>query len=342
MKAAVFHRAGIPLQVETVDDPRPAPDEVILKVERCGICGTDLHLTGGHKLSLAAGTVPGHEFSGRIETLGKDVRGLNPGDLVAAMPMLGCGHCEACHSGSPVFCASNARMIGLDGRVSGGYAQYVRAQAQFCVKLPAALSAEDGALVEPLAVALHGTQLASIRAGDRVLIIGAGPIGLCAAFWTRKMGAREVVMVASSDRRMAFAAKMGATKFLRTGDQLLMDLRAEMSGPPDVVLECVGSPGLMNQAVKCVRVLGTVVVLGFCVEPDVIDPIVAIRKEVKILYSNCYSLGDYRRAVDVLDSGAVEPRQLVSSVVSLEALPDAFEALRGPSPQCKVMVDPWI
>ncbi len=341
MKAAVFRGAGLPLQVESVDDPRPQPGELILKVERCGICGTDLHLTEGHKLSLSPGTVPGHEFSGQIEALGKNTQGLKVGDRVAAMPMFGCGECDACRAGSPVFCARDVKMIGLDDRTSGGYAQYVRAQAQFCVKLPAGLSGQDGALVEPLAVALHGARLGEIKAGDRVLILGAGPIGLCAAFWAKRMGARDVTLVASSERRAGFAAKMGATRFLRTGDRLAKELRNDAGGLPDVVLECVGLPGLMNQGVKCVRPLGTVVVLGFCVVPDTLDPVIAIRKEAKILYSNCYSLADYESAVDVLDAGAVEPRQLITETVSLEELPQTFEGLRGPSPHCKVMVDPW-
>lgn len=334
MKAAVFKALGQPLSVENVPDPVPGPHEVLIKVGRCGICGTDLHITEDAIFGAPAGMVLGHEFAGEIVDTGPGVGGLHKGDRVAVLPVRSCGRCACCLSGRPALCAE----MKITG---GGYAEYTVAHEAQCVKLPSTVSVADGALVEPLAVGLHGAHAAAIGAGSRVLVIGAGPIGLAAAFWARRLGAVQVAVTASSTRREALAYEMGATAFVGPSASLGEDVNKALRGPPDVVFEAVGKPGLLATAVELVRSRGTVVLLGLCTVTDTFNPFLTMVKEVRIQPSMLYDLHEFEAAADVLDGYAETPRSMVTETVPLSGLPAAFEALRHRTTQCKTLIDLW-
>jgi threonine dehydrogenase-like Zn-dependent dehydrogenase len=334
MKVAIFEGAGKPLAVGVVDDPTPGAGEVVIKVGRCGICGTDLHMTSGHGMDFPIGTVLGHEYAGEVVAVGAGVENLKNGDRIAAMPAMGCGQCAECLAGYPLACAR------MEGRV-GGFGQYLRASAAASVKLPQALSMADGALVEPLAVGLHGVAMAAVVPGARVLVLGAGSVGLAAIFWARRLGAGRIVAAAPSARRAAMAAIMGADNFvtLREGD--IGAIHEALGGAPAVVLECAGAVGMLGKAIDCVRAGGLVVSMGFCTSPDPILPSTATWKRVSIAFSFGYTLSEFQFTTDTLDAGHVQPRHMITQTVSLEALPVAFQALRGGGRQTKLHVDPW-
>ena len=235
MRAAVFKAVGQPLSIETVPDPTPGPREVVVKIGRCGICGTDLHLTEGNGMTYPLGTIPGHEFAGEVVALGSEVQGVRLGEIVAAQPKTGCGKCPACLIGEPKHCPDG---IGI----GSAFAQYTRAGYRECVRLPATLSLADGALIEPLAVGLHGVMVSDIRPGFRVLVIGAGPIGLAAAFWAKRAGAAKIGVMARSARHEQFAYAMGATHYLTAAENPAAQAASALGGPPEVVFECVGQP----------------------------------------------------------------------------------------------------
>jgi (R,R)-butanediol dehydrogenase/meso-butanediol dehydrogenase/diacetyl reductase len=199
---------------------------------------------------------------------------------------------------------------------------------------------EDGALIEPLACGLHGVHMAAIPPGARVLVIGAGAIGLGAAFWAKRMGAGRVAVMARTDRRADIGLALGADKFL-SGADAPNNVPAALGGVPDVVLECSGAVGTFAEAINLVRPRGTIVEFGFCTKPDTFVPAAALAKEVTVKFSFLYSLRDYEVVADTFDAGHVEPRQLITETVGMDALPAALESLRGPNDQCKVMVDPW-
>ena len=182
MRAAVFHQLKQPLTVETVPDPTPGEGQVVVEVCRCGICGSDLHLTADALFGVPAGAVLGHEYAGRIAAIGRGVDRVKVGDHVAMMPLHSCGTCLHCLRGEPAWCS----IMRVDG---GGYGEYALARQHQCVPLPRTVSLEDGALVEPMAVGLHGVRLAQSQPGDRVLVLGAGPIGLASIYWARRLGA---------------------------------------------------------------------------------------------------------------------------------------------------------
>lgn len=336
MKAAVFKGPGKPLVIETLPDPTPGPNELVLKVHRCGICGTDLHMTDGHAQTFPEGMVIGHEFSGEVVAVGPGVEGFRNGDHVAAMPVVGCGQCGSCLSGEPMWCE-----VGFSG-LAGGFGQYAIARANAAIRLPATLSVEDGALIEPMAVSLHGVNLAEIKPGSRVLVLGSGPIGLGSAWWSRKLGAARVAVVSRSRRSEALAQQMGASHFFTFGEELPQQLAAALGGPPDVVFECIGVPGMVAQAVNLVRPRGTVVIMGNCMLPDTFYPAQAMFKQVRIQGSMVYSRREFEIVADTFDAGSVEPRATITGTLGFEELPTGFEALRTPTTQCKVMVMPWL
>ena len=341
MRAMVFRGVGKPLSLETIEDPTPGAAEVVLKVGRCGICGTDLHRTEQNLLTHREGAVLGHELSGEVVALGRDVTHLKIGDKVTALPYLGCNHCVHCVSGSPHFC-SHATNVG-DISQRGAFAEYVATGAPFTLKLPDALSLADGALIEPLAVALRGVLRADLKPGQKVLVLGAGPIGLAVAYWARRAGAGKIAVQASSNRREAFAGEMGADVFVTPKEGLSPSrtAAAALGGLADVVFECVGNPGMVDQAIQSVRVGGVVVVLGACAQRDQWTPVVGLAKEIDIRFSMVYNINEYQVAIDAMDAGDVTPRAMVTDTVDLEHTAEAFEGLRRSSHQCKVLVSPW-
>jgi len=336
MRAAVFKGVGQPLAIEQRPDPTPGEGEIVLKVCRCGICGTDMAMSDGSGQTFEVNSIIGHEFAGEVVAVGKGVETLKVGDPVAAMPFVGCGKCATCLAGRPNFCVQFRGM-------PGAFAEYTTTAERVAVKLPKTLSLADGALVEPLAVSLHGVALAGIKPGDKVLVIGAGPIGLGAVFWAKELGAGTIAVTASSRQREALAMQMGANAFVlpENPDELPQAAIAALGGMPDIVIEAVGKPDLIARAVNCVRPAGTVMVLGFCSRPDSFIPAIAVWKEVKLLFGMTYSLGEFEHVARVLDRGAVEARAMVTDQIGLGALPDTLEAMRHRTHQCKVLVDPW-
>jgi threonine dehydrogenase-like Zn-dependent dehydrogenase len=331
MRAAVFQGAGRPLSIETLDDPTPGAGEVVMKVHRCGICGTDLHLTSGHAFDFQPGTVLGHEYSGEIVAVGGGVEGLKLGDIITAVPSVGCGHCAACAEGNPVLCQATRAVF-------GGYGEYLRAPAAVAVKLPSTLSLADGALVEPLAVALHAVRLAAMRPGDRVLVLGGGAVALTTIFWAKRLGAGRVAAASRSERRAPLALEMGADAFVQFGDAEVAEAAEALGGAPDIVFECVGVPGMVQKAIAHVRPYGQVLSLGFCIEPDTIMPAMAALKAVKLSFPVGYALRDFQYSADTMHAGRVDPARMISSTVSLDQLPDTFEMLRGANTETKVHV----
>jgi 2-desacetyl-2-hydroxyethyl bacteriochlorophyllide A dehydrogenase len=340
MKAMVFRGVNKPLQLESVPDPVPGVEEVVVKVGRCGICGTDLHRTEQNLITFKEGAILGHEFAGEVVALGKNVTGLKVGDRVTALPYLGCNRCEYCIRGMPNFC-SQMRNVGTE-KHSGAYAEFVTTGAPFTIKLPDGLTLEDGALIEPLAVGLRGVLRGQVKPGQKVLVLGAGPIGLAVAYWAKRAGAAKVAVQASSTRRAIVAAAMGADVFVtpEAGSTAAASAVRALGAAPDVVFECVGSPGLVDQALASVRVHGVVVILGVCAQMDQWFPVAGLVKEVDVRFSMVYHVNEYHVALDALERGDVTPRSMVTDTVGLEQMADAFEGLRHHSNQCKVMVAP--
>jgi len=333
VKAAIFRDFEQPLQLGEVAEPRPAADQLLIRVARCGICGSDLHMTREPAMGIQPGAVLGHEFSGEVLELGASTQGFKVGDRVAVAPVRGCGQCRSCQAGEPAWCGS---ML-LQG---GGYAEFAVAAGRQCLRLSAAASVADGALVEPLAVSLHGVALSGITVGARVLVLGAGPIGLAVAFWCRRLGATNVGVVDLTALQADLAHKVGATAFIQAGEDVVKRATAALGGAPDIVFECVGRPGILAQALEHVRARGTIVMLGLCTTLDSFVPFHAVSKEVKFVTSAFFNMREYEASLDVLNGDHADARALITDTVALSDLPEVFESLRQRTHQCKVMVRP--
>ncbi|MBW2423189.1 MAG: alcohol dehydrogenase catalytic domain-containing protein [Deltaproteobacteria bacterium] len=334
MKVAVYTGPREPFRIEERAIPEPGEDELLIRVGRCGICATDVSTWTGDA-GMEPGLVYGHEFAGEVVDRGTAVRDIEIGTRVTAQCVTACGECDECRRGHLVFCPE------WRPHPSGGFGQFMTLPAREAYVLPPSLTLEDGALVEPLAVGLRGVRLAGIDTRSRVLVLGAGPIGLSAAFWARRRGASDVVVAATSERRRDFALEMGATDFVVLGDDAESSIRSALGGPPDIVLECAGFPGAMMQAMSWIRPKGTIVCMGYGLHPEEITTAVPLLKELRVQFSMTYDHADYEEVINTLAAGHVEPRCMVTRTIALEDLTNAIEGLLERAPQCKVMVDPW-
>ncbi|MEN3973944.1 alcohol dehydrogenase catalytic domain-containing protein [Emcibacter sp. SYSU 3D8] len=339
MKAAVFREAGKPLAIETIPDPSPEAGEAIIRVRHCGVCGTDLHATEDHGRK-AGGMVMGHEFCGEIVALGKDTpAGWKEGDRLTSLPFIGCGRCAACLLGKPWQCATKL-IIGL-GDVGGGFAEYTRVHLNSAVALPDPVSWKSGALVEPLAVSLHGVR--AIRkglAGKNVLVIGAGPIGLTTALWCSFFGARHVIVSELDPGRAQMALRYGATGLVDATGDVGAQFRELTGAEPELIMECVGVPGMIAKCTELAPYGGEIIVVGFCAQPDTFMPAFAMAKELSMNFVIAQDKADFQFVVDMLAAGRIDVEGLVTDVLTFEQFPAAFEALRKPTSQCKILLEP--
>ncbi len=342
MRAAVFHQAGQPLVIEQIDEPRPSPHDLILKVHACGICGSDLHMTEpGSVLALPSGAVMGHEFSGEVVETGSAVRAeWRTGTAVVGFPFLCCGEQTPCPNLSVGLgsgaCAHGAG-IGL-GQRHGAYAEYVRISANAAFRLPAGMSYRAGALVEPLAVGLHAVDMAKLDRNAVILVVGAGPVGLAVILWARFLGIRHVLVSERAAVRRQMAARFGASDALNPDEPLAGQVERLTGRSPDVIFECVGAPGMIGQTMAEAPRGGRIVVAGVCQQPDTIFPLAGIAKELNLQFVLGYRPADFDYVIAMLASGRIDGESMITDTIDLDSLPLAFEALRKPSGQCKVMV----
>jgi threonine dehydrogenase-like Zn-dependent dehydrogenase len=339
MKAATFDKANSRLVVTAVDTPQAGPGQLVLRVHRCGICGSDLHMTDAHSpFQPAPGAVIGHEFAGEIVECGPQVGAWQEGQRVTALPFMGCGECAQCRAGEPIWC-TQARSH-TNGSVGGGYAEYVLVGANETVALPDALDYDHGALIEPLAVGLHALRLAAPKPGARILVLGAGPVGLAVAACARTLTAGPVFVAARSERRADLARRLGATDFLVADRTLSKAFVKAAGGPPDVVFECVGTSGAIERAAQLAGPRGTVLVLGACMTEERLQPIVSTMKELRLQFALGYDKREFEVATQLLATERIDLGAMVTGVIGFDTFSDTFETLRGNTAHCKVLLDP--
>ena len=337
MKAAIYPGNGQPITIETIADPEPRPDDVIIKVHRCGICGTDLSMTKGELFDFGVNSQFGHEYAGEVVSLGKNVSNLRIGDKISLLPSGACGHCAGCAGSNNILCSN------VDGLMHG-FADLARVPSSVAVKMPASLSMADGALIEPLAVCLYGLRQSSIKPGDNVLILGGGTVALFAIYWARRLGAHRIVAMSRSDRRKAMILEMGADAFVPFGDNEVGEVIEALGGSPDIVYECVGAEGMMAKSLQHVKLYGEVVSLGFCTSPDPLIPGMASYKCVTMKFLVGYTMREFYYIADQMDrdklfgGGHVDPKAIITNDIPLVDLPRMMEVLRGPNEETKVHV----
>lgn len=342
MRAVVYENRGEPLSIREVPTPEPGPGELLLRVRACGVCGSDLHAT--EHGTVPPGGILGHEFAGEVAALGGDVGdGWKLGDRVFALPLFSCGACPACYRGDTEFC-HELRTLGslMPGDLPGAYAEYVRVSARDSLRLPDSMPFPQAALIEPVSTGLKTFRAMGLRPRGSVLVVGAGPIGLAVALWARFFGAAHVVVSELAAGRRELARRLGATEVIDAGneDDPVAAFRRVTGRAPDAIVEAVGVPGMIQRCIGWAPARTRIVVAGVCMEPDSIEPVQAILKDLELAFVIGYSIEDCRFTLDMMTAGRIDPSPLITDRISLDELPGAFEALRRPTTQCKVMLEP--
>lgn len=323
MKAAVYHGPG-DLRVEEVPVRKLKDNEVKIQVKYCGICGTDIHIFHGDGgcCDVTPPLVPGHEFSGVVAEVGAGVKTVKVGDRVTGDPNDMCGECYFCKNGMQHFCKNN---IGIGTTVDGGFAEYVIMREKQVYKVSDELSFIEAAMAEPISCCLHGIDLCNIKAGDTVLVIGGGPIGMIMMQLAKNAGASKVIMSDPVEEKREQVLKLGATKTIDPLHEDVEAVLAEYCENVNVVIECVGNVHTQADAVRFAGRGATIMYFGLAApeESFPIRPDDIFKKELHITssYINPYS---FERAIQILESGTVELESLITNVVPLDDIADVF------------------
>ncbi len=337
MKAAVY-KGDRSIEVEDYPTPEVGPDDVLLEVSHCGVCGSDIHfvLEGWS----APNRVHGHEFSGTVVAVGDGVTAWAVGDTVVGGPSVRCGQCEYCLAGRPNLCAGRAA-IGEGGEWQGAFADYIRVPQGELLRLPDGVTLREAALTEPLSVALHGISQAKVQPGERVLITGGGPIGALSAAALIHRGITDVVVSEPSPVRRDLCEKLGATvvepDVLRTPPSP----SSIVDEPFHVALECSGHAVAMEQCLGQLARTGRLVLVGAGIKPPRFDPNRILLNELVITGAFCYDADGFDRALELLAAPGFPKDVLIEPEdVGLHELLGAIERLGAGEIPAKVVVAP--
>jgi (R,R)-butanediol dehydrogenase/meso-butanediol dehydrogenase/diacetyl reductase len=352
VRAARFHGKS-DIRIEDLDIPKiKEQDEVLVEVQWCGICGTDLHeyvvgpiVTPVSPHPLTGATLPqtlGHEFSARVVEAGAQVTDVAVGDRVAIMPAIVCGRCRFCRQGLGHLCVRFA-CTGLSAE-TGGLAQYAVLKEYQVAKLPDGVSDLEGAVVEPASVAAYGIDRVGVRGGDVVLITGAGPIGVLSAMYADALGASTVVIAEPNPNRAALARQMDIGPVIDPTQDGFAEFIDDLTngGGVDVVAECSGTTPGLTTAMNSVRTRGSIVQTGLHTKPATIDAMRLSAKDISYVGSWCYLITDWPRIIRLIASGKYPVSKAVTSRIGLEdVVTQGFDVLVDPTgDQLKVLVSP--
>jgi L-iditol 2-dehydrogenase len=321
MRAVRLEAVGS-LFTREIETPAPSPGELLIRIEAAGICGTDRHLFHGEFPCRPPVTL-GHEFSGIVSAIGDGVTGFSIGERVTGDPNIACGHCARCHEGRVNLCR-NLEAIGIHR--NGAMADFVSIPFRQAFKLPDTINPLHGAFCEPLACCIHGVDLAAIKPGSSVLVLGGGVIGLLVVQLAQLAGARQIILATRQQSKRDLALAVGATTTLDpSGKDFASTLNDLTKGGADVVLECAGVPETVEQAPRLARAGGTVVIVGVVSQGLKVtyEPFDLLFREINILTSflNPFT---HQRATDLIASGMIKIDPLISRCISLQEAPAAI------------------
>jgi (R,R)-butanediol dehydrogenase / meso-butanediol dehydrogenase / diacetyl reductase len=319
-------------EVADVPDPMAGPGEVVIEVEACGLCGSDVHAIS--RGLTQPGQILGHEFGGRIAEIGPGVTGWQAGQAVAVNPLGACQACGECAAGLPFRCAALPN-LGLSA--PGAYAEYVTVQAGQLVRLPDGLPVDQGAHAEPLAVALQAVGQADVGPGDAVLVHGVGSIGLNAIMALRLAGVDHIVGAGRSPGRRAAAAAVGADVVIDTREISLRDYVAQSGRKFQAVLDCSGAVGLFAESLEVLAGGGTFVEVALTTEAPAVSLFGLVQGGFRMAGTCAYSYASYEAAVGHIAAGRVPADAIISERVSLADTPAALARLQTPGDLVRIL-----
>jgi Threonine dehydrogenase and related Zn-dependent dehydrogenases len=334
------------LEITDMPVPTPKRGEVLVRVEACGICGSDVHGLDGSTGRRIPPIVMGHEAAGTVEAVGEGVTRFAKGDRVTFDSTVYCGECPYCKIGQINLC-DNREVIGVSEgnyRRHGAFAEYVVIPDRIMYPLPADFKFEEAAMLEAVSVAMHGVKVSPVAGGETALVIGAGMIGLLTLQAAKAAGCSRVFIADVDETRLNLAHQIGADEVLHcSGAELLTEIKRLTNGcGVDLVLEAVGLNQTVNSAIDCVRKAGTVTLIGN-VSPEVTLPLQkVVVKQIK-LQGSCASSGEYPEAIELISAGKIKVKPLITAVAGLEEGPRWFDRLHSREPNLmKIILSPRI
>lgn len=338
MKQAVMTAPGH-IEFRQVEQPSPQPDEVLIQTRRIGVCGSDIHVWHGVHPYTSYPVVQGHEVSGVIAAVGRDVTGFAPGDLVTFMPQVTCGQCYPCTHGMDHICES----LKVMGFQTGGAAQeYFPIPADKVLKLPATVSLDQAAMIEPVSVGVHALRRGGGASGKKVLVLGAGTIGHLTAQVARASGAQAVMITDISDYKLDMARRCGFEHVVNPQQENLEAAILRAFGPAraDLILECVGVEATITQAIDYARKGTTIVVVGVFGEKPRVNLGLVQDRELSLVGTLMYQRPDYERAIELVSSGEMQLDPLITNRFPFDDYADAYHFIEGAGGKTmKVMIE---
>jgi len=327
------------LVLEEVEIPEIDDTQVLIKVKRIGVCGSDIHAYYDKHPYISCPIIQGHEFSGEIARIGKNVQGLSEGDRITAMPQLVCGECYPCMHGNYHIC-NDLKVIGC--QVDGAAREYLPVDHKLVVKLPRGMNFDHGAMVEPVAVGVHAVKRLGNVKGMNLMVLGAGPIGNLTAQSAKGLGAQSVLITDISDDRLEVAKNCGIDFPVNVSFDNL-DIKVDKFFGPDgadAILECVGVEDTITAAVHLARKGTDIVIVGVFADKPSVDIGLVQDKELRMIGTLMYKAEDYRMAIDLIQSRNITLDPLITKHFAFKDYPKAFEFIEKYKDRTmKVLID---
>lgn len=339
--------------VDSVADLTPGPGQVLVKTLVCGVCGSDLHFkhhahafvdvalrSGAQAMAvdLHRDVVLGHEFCAEVVDFGPETnRGVRVGQPVCSVPL--------------AFGPTGPRAIGYSNDFPGGFAEYMLLTEALMLPVPDGIDAKRAALTEPMAVGWHAVQLAKLGADHVPLVIGCGPVGLAVIAALKRSNIRPIIAADYSEARRDLALSMGADVVVDPAERSPYvewalsaagrDLPANMAGPKIcAVFECVGVPGMLRQIMEGVPEGSELIIVGACMEPDSVEPMMAMYKALTLKFSRTYTAAEFAAVLEMIGDGSLNVEPLISEPIGLQDVPAVFGDLAGLGARAKILIDP--
>ncbi|MEM3406336.1 MAG: galactitol-1-phosphate 5-dehydrogenase [Nitrososphaerota archaeon] len=340
MKAAIWY-GGKNIRIEDVPEPEISDNDVLIKVKAVGICGSELHAYEGISERRKPPLIMGHEFSGEVIEVGKNVKNLVKGDRVAVDPIIRCLKCEQCLNGRSNIC-ENMRLIGL--HTPGAFSEYIAIPAEKCYEMPDNLSFEEASMVEPMSVGVHAVNLADMKINSNVAIFGGtGVIGLCTLQALRTAGAGRIICTGTRENKLKIAEKLGANILINVKeiDPVKKIMEITNGKGIDIAFEAVGIQETVQQAISMVKKGGNIVVIGMLAKKMELEMLDIVTKEKQIIGSYGYTSLDFKTALNLIAEGKVNVKPLITHVFSLNEISKGFEVLsKNREEVIKVVIKP--
>ncbi len=342
MKQAVMTAPGT-IEFRDVDKPKPKPDEILIQIKRIGVCGSDIHVYHGAHPYTGYPVVQGHEVSGVVAEVGESVQGFESVDRVTFMPQITCGSCYPCRNGSYHICDS-LRVMGF--QADGAGQEYFAVAADKVLKIPAETSLDEGAMIEPTAVALRALDRAEIglyggMSGKKVIVLGAGPIGNLVAQSAKALGAEKVLITDIREFRLQTAEACGIDFIVDPQREDLNEAIQHRFGEDraDLIMECVGCEATISDAVVSARKGSTVIIVGVFGKKPIVDLGLVQDRELNLLGTLMYQRKDYEKAIELISAGKIKLKELITDTFPFDDYLKAYRYIEQAKDRAiKVMI----